>query len=108
MPGFVAVGGIYYLLIGTVLHRSAARRDERAYRLALVVLAGNELWNVAFFGCRSTRAGFWGIVAFTAPLTLLQVSVRKDRPSMLALSPYTIWVIGYDIPWSYQLWRHNP
>lgn len=108
MPGFMAVGGMYYVSIGTVLHRCAAREDRRAYQLALVVLAGNELWNVALFGRRSTKAGFLGILAFTVPLTLLQASVREDRASTLALSPYTAWVISYDIPWTYLLWRRNP
>lgn len=51
---------------------------------------------MALFGRRSTRAGFVGILAFTVPLTLLQISVREDRASTLALSPYTAWVIGYD------------
>jgi len=30
----------------------------------MVVLAGNELWNVGFFARRSIRAGFLGILAF--------------------------------------------
>ena len=107
MTGFMAVGGLYYASIGTVLYRSAARRELRAYRRALVVLAGNELWNVTLFGRRSTRGGFMGILAFTVPLALLQTSVMEDRVSRLALSPYTAWVIGYDIPWAYQLWRRN-
>ena len=41
------------------------------------------------------------------PLSLLRIAVRDDKMSLLALSPYTAWVIGYDIPWTYQLWRHN-
>ena len=108
MTGFMAIGGRYYASIGTVLYRSAMRRDDHAYRMALVVLAGNELWNVALFGRRSTRGGFLGILAFTVPLSLLQISVMDDRISGLALTPYTAWVIGYDIPWAYQLWRLNP
>jgi tryptophan-rich sensory protein len=108
VPGFMAVGGLYYASIATVLHRSAATQNRRAYRLALVVLVGNELWNVALFGRRSPRAGFLGVLAFTVPLSLLQIAVRDDKVSLAALSPYTAWVIGYDIPWTYQLWRHNP
>jgi hypothetical protein len=26
---------------------------------------------------------------------------------VVALAPYTIWVIGYDVPWVYRLWRLN-
>ncbi|HEX6232858.1 MAG TPA: TspO/MBR family protein [Jiangellaceae bacterium] len=107
MPGFYAVGGIYYLLMLVVVHRAIASGDKDSYRRAMVVLAGNELWNLLFFGRRSTRAGFVGILAFTVPLLRLQASVATDPVSTLALSPYTLWVIGYDIPWTYQLWRLN-
>jgi translocator protein len=107
LRGFMVVGGLYYASIGTVLYRNAATGNQRAYRLALLVLAGNELWNVALFGRRSPRAGFLGVLGFTVPLSLLQIAVRDDKMSVVALSPYTAWVIGYDIPWTYQLWRHN-
>src|SRR3954454_12521217 len=107
LRGFMLVGGLYYASIGTVLYRSAATGNQRAYRLALVVLAGNELWNVALFGRRSPRAGFLGVLGFTVPLGLLQIAARDDKVSVAALSPYTAWVIGYDIPWTYQLWRRN-
>jgi len=33
--------------------------------------------------------------------------VAEDRISTLALSPYTAWVVGYDVPWTYRLWRLN-
>ncbi len=102
-----AVGALFYLCIGTVLQRSAIRGDKRAYRLALIVLAGNELWNIVFFGRRSTRDGFFGMLVFTVPVCVLQASVADDRTSTIALGPYTAWVIGYDIPWTYQLWRLN-
>lgn len=104
----MAVAGFYYASIGTVLYRSAERGDGTSYRLAMAVLAGNELWNVALFGRRSTKAGFLGILAFTVPVVLLQSSVAEDRVSTLVLGPYTGWVVGYDIPWAYQLWRRNP
>jgi benzodiazapine receptor len=75
---------------------------------AFAVLAGNELWNAAFFGRRSPRAGFLGILAFLGPLLALQKSVASDPPSLIALTPYTLWMIGYDIPWTYQLWQLYP
>jgi tryptophan-rich sensory protein len=103
MPGFYVVGGAYYVLMGVVIYRIVARRDARAYRLAMVVLAANELWNAVFFGRRSVQAGFFGVVAFTVPLALLQASVAGDQVSTVALGCYTTWVLGYDIPWTYQL-----
>lgn len=108
MAGFYTVGALYYLLMGVVVHRSVIRDDSRSYRLAMVVLAGNELWNVALFGRRNTRDGFFGILAFLVPLALLQRSVSRDRPSAMALGVYTVYVVAYDVPWSYQLWRLNP
>ncbi len=56
----MVVGGLYHASIATVLYRSAATDNQRAHRLALVVLAGNELWNVALFGRAAVPArGFW-------------------------------------------------
>lgn len=107
MPAFGAVGATYYLQIGTVLYRAHRNGDQRVRRLALLVLAGNELWNVAFFGRRSPRNGFVGILVFLGPLLALQKAVSSDPPSIAALAPYTIWVIGYDVPWTYQLWQLN-
>lgn len=71
------------------------------------MLAGNELWNVSFFGRRDPRAGFLGIVVFSATLLALQRAVASDRPSVVALAPYTSWVFSYDLPWTYSLWRLN-
>ncbi|HEX9833521.1 MAG TPA: hypothetical protein VGA66_10635, partial [Mycobacterium sp.] len=56
---------------------------------------------------RSPRDAFLGIIAFLIPLSLLQASVSGDRPSRCALAPYTVWVVVYDLPWTYQLWRLN-
>jgi tryptophan-rich sensory protein len=108
LPGFLVVGGLYYLCIGTVVHRSIVRDDRTAHRLALVVLAGNEIWNVLFFRGRSTRAGFLGMLGFAVPVCLLQATLARDRLSAVVFAPYTVWVIGYDIPWTYRLWRLNP
>ena len=85
LPGSIAVGGLYYVSIGTVLYRSAMRRDQRAYRLALVVLAGNEAWNVVLFERRSTRGAFLGILGFTVPVALLQLAVKDDRGAPFSL-----------------------
>jgi translocator protein len=105
---FFIVGAVYYGQLGTVLYR-AYRTDNRQMRnRALVLLAGNELWNAAFFGRRSVRNGFAGLLVFLGPLLALQKSVASDPPSLLALTPYTLWVIGYDIPWAYALWQLNP
>ncbi len=107
MPVFMAVGAVYYLAMGTVLYRSLRRRDRRASGLALGVLVLNEAWNVAFFGRRSTRNGFVGTVGFTVPLVGLAAAVRHDPVSRSFVGGYAGWV-GYDLWWSYRLWRLNP
>ncbi|HEX8507916.1 MAG TPA: tryptophan-rich sensory protein [Propionibacteriaceae bacterium] len=108
LRGFLVVGASYYLSIGTVVHRSIVTGDRTAYRLSLVVLAGNEVWNYLFFGRRSTRAGFLGVLAYAVPVCLLQAALIRDRHSALAFAPYTAWLIGYDMPWTYRLWQLNP
>lgn len=108
LPAFVAVAGAYYALLGVVRYRAVARDDVRAARLALVVLGLNEAWNVAVFGRRSTRNGFFGMLGFAVPVVALQRAVAPDRVASLALAPYTVWVLAYDIPWSFALWRLNP
>lgn len=108
LPAFAVVGAVYYLQLGTVLYRAYLNGDRSARNRALLVLAGNELWNVAFFARRSPRNGFAGVLVFLGPLLALQRSVASDPPSVVALTPYTLWVIGYDLPWFYRLWRLNP
>jgi tryptophan-rich sensory protein len=108
LPAFLAVGALYYGVIGHVLARSIDRRDARSTAWSLVVLAGNEAWNGAFFGRRSARAGFVGLCAFTVPLLALQRSVAGDARARRALAPYTAYVLLYDLPWTYRLWRLNP
>lgn len=108
MPAFYVVGAAYYAAMAVVVHRAVQREDARTYRRALVVLAGNEVWNGCFFGRRSARDGFLGVLAFLPPVALLQTSVAHDRISRVAVGAYTAWVVGYDVPWTYQLWRLNP
>jgi tryptophan-rich sensory protein len=108
LPGFVAVGACYYVVVGHVLARSIDRRDPRSVGWSVAVLVGNEAWNGVFFGRRSTRAGLVGLCCFLLPLAALQHSVRTDPRSWRALWPYTAYVLAYDVPWAYRLWRLNP
>ena len=108
LPAFLGVGAVYYGVVGYVLARSLDRRDARSAAWSLAVLAGNEAWNGVFFGRRSARAGFVGLCAFVVPLLALQRSVAGDARSRNALAPYTAYVLVYDLPWTYRLWRLNP
>ncbi len=87
LPAFLAAGAVYYLQLGWVLHRAHRNGDRAVRNRALLVLAGNELWNAAFFGRRSPGAGFLGVLAFLGPLLALQKSVALDPPSVIAPDP---------------------
>jgi tryptophan-rich sensory protein len=108
LPAFLGVGAAYYGVIGYVLARSIDRRDTESIAWSLAVLVGNEAWNGAFFGRRSAGAGLVSVCAFLVPLAQLQRSVKEDARSRYALTPYTLYVLLYDVPWMYRLWRLNP
>ena len=108
LPALLVVGGLYYGLIGYVLARSIDRRDARSTAWSLAVLVGNEAWNGVFFGRRSAGAGVASLCAFLVPLGALQRSVSGDPRSRRVLTPYTVYVLVYDLPWIYRLWRLNP
>ena len=109
---FYLVGFLYYALFAVIVYRVLARvEDPRgravSFGLTVSVMLLNELWNYAFFGLRSTLAGFLGIVVFLALLTALVVKLRAyERISAGLLLPYYVWVL-YDLAWTYQLWRLN-
>jgi tryptophan-rich sensory protein len=105
-PVLVAVGTAYYPLIGTVLYRAIDQGHVPSVGLALVVIAGNEAWNAAFFGLRSTLAGFLGILVFAVPLAALGVATRTDAMAVVLLAGYGLWV-GYDVAWTAALWRRD-
>ncbi len=108
LPALLVVGALYYGDIGYVLARSIDRRDARSTAWSLAVLVGNEAWNGAFFGRRSAPAGLASLCVFLVPPLALQRSVAGDVHSRRALAPYTGYVLLYDLPWMYRLWRLNP
>jgi benzodiazapine receptor len=109
LPG----GALYYVLFAVVLYRVLSRLGDTRARafslgLALGVMLLNELWNYAFFSLRSTLAGFLGIVVFLALLTALMAALgRYEKFTAVLLVPYYLWVMLYDLAWTYQLWRLN-
>ena len=111
---FVGVAIITYIVDGITLYRLLTVVTDLTARLIaltaiIVVMLYNELWNYGFLGRRSTFTGFIGIVAFVAPLTILEVIlVAYDSPSASLFAVYVAWVVLYDIPWAYTLWKLNP
>ena len=109
---FYLVGALYYVLFALVLYRVLSRVGDTRGRvismgLTVGVMLLNELWNYAFFGLRSTLAGFLGIVVFLVLLTALVAALlRYERFSAVLVVPYYLWVL-YDLAWTYELWRLN-
>src|SRR6266508_4399081 len=74
-----------------------------------VVMLYGELWNAALFRLRSPFAGFLLVLAFLAPLVVLEVALVVFEPaSAVLIGIYLVWVIAYDVPWTYRLWKLNP
>jgi tryptophan-rich sensory protein len=113
LPLFIAVGIVGYVMDGIILYRlltvvGAGLLRTRAVAAVVAMMLYNELWNGAFFRLRSTRVGFLGIVLFLVPLLAAEAALAAgDVPSAWLLSVYVVWVLGYDLPWGYALWRLN-
>ncbi len=110
---FVGVGIIGYVVGAIVLYRLLTVVDDPRGRIVsvaamVVTMLYNELWNGALFRLRSPLAGFVLVVAFLAPLAILEIALVLFEPvSALLIGVYALWVIVYDVPWSYRLWRLN-
>jgi tryptophan-rich sensory protein len=111
---FALVGLVFYVFVAIVGYRLLERLDSApttvlALFALVVVMLYNELWNGALFRLRSPFAAFIALLGFLAPLAILLVGCALvDGPSLVLMSVYAAWVIGYDIPWIYGLWRANP
>ena len=112
--GFVCVGLFGYLVDSVIAYRLLTVVPEQSARIIaltalIVVMLYNELWNIVLFRWHNTLAGFLGVLVFLIPLAFLQVTlVLVDTVSAWLVLVYLVWVIGYDIPWAYRLWRLNP
>jgi translocator protein len=112
--GFVCVGLYGYLVDSVIAYRLLTVVPEQTARIIaltalIIVMLYNELWNIVLFRWHNTFACFLGVLIFLIPLTFLQVTlVLVDSVSAWLVLVYVIWVLGYDIPWAYRLWRLNP
>jgi tryptophan-rich sensory protein len=112
--GFILVGVAVYVLDGFVAYRLLTVVDSRPAQVValialLVVMVTNALWNYAFFAYQSTLIGWLGLVGFLGPLLTLQVVLFANEPvAAFAHAAYLVWVVAYDIPLFFMLWRMNP
>jgi benzodiazapine receptor len=109
----IAVGLIVYVIDGFVAYRlltAVPSVGDRAVALTalVVVMVLNALWSYAFFEYRSTLVGFLGIIGFLGPLLVLQMALFVyDLPAAWAHMAYTLYVLAYDVPLFYAIWRLN-
>ena len=62
----------------------------------------------ALFRLRSPFAALIALLGFLGPLSILLVGCALvDTPSLVLMGLYAVWVVGYDLPWIYGLWRAN-
>ena len=110
----ILVGLVVYGIDGFVAYRVLtavpAPKDQVVAMTALVVvMLLNALWNLAFFRSRSTLIGFLGILGFLGPVLVLQVALFAHEPiAAWAHMVYTAYLVFYDVPLFYALWRMNP
>ena len=108
------MGLIVYVIDGFVTYRiltAVPSAGDRAVALTalVVVMVLNALWNYAFFEYRSTLVGFLGIIGFLAPLLVLQTALFVYDPvAAWTHVAYTLYVLAYDVPLFYAIWRLNP
>lgn len=111
MTGWYIIGGLYYLMTIAILYRLLIANDGLQRRIAIwltiAMIAGNEFWNYLFFGLESTFAGFVGLIPFTLIVIVLFIRLWKfQKQTAWILLPYLIW-LGYDLIWTYSLWKLN-
>lgn len=112
--GFVCVGLFGYIVDSIITYRLLTVVPEQIARIIaltalVVVMLYNELWNIVLFRRHNNLAGFLGVLVFLIPFAFLQVTLALvDHVSAWLVLVYLVWVIGYDIPWAYRLWRLNP
>jgi tryptophan-rich sensory protein len=109
---FISVGIVVYLLDTIIAYRLRAAGDEPDRSPHLIDSFGDchaLQWTVEHRLVSLLEfAGFLGVLAFLAPLLLLQVILLLVEPiSGLLMLIYVLWVVLYDIPWSYALWKLN-
>jgi tryptophan-rich sensory protein len=113
IPLFAVVGLVFYVVDAIVGYRLLERLDATPTAALVlvalvVVMLYNELWNAALFRLRSPFAALVALFGFLAPLAILLVGCALvDGLSFVLIGIYVAWVVGYDIPWMYGLWRAN-
>ena len=110
-PIWYFIGGLYYIICGTIAYRLFQNRDSGHFSLTLFLLVlmmfSNALPNFFLFKQKSIRRFYLSGIPFSITLTALYLQLlRVDLLSSWVLFPYFVWLI-YDIYYFHNLLKLN-
>ena len=105
------IGGVYYLICGTIAYRLFLNKDSSHFKLTLLLLIlmmlGNALPNFFLLKQKSLRKFYLSGIPFAITLAALYFQLlRVDVFSSWVLLPYFIWLI-YDFYYFHNLMKLN-
>ncbi len=105
------VGGLYYLICGTIAYRLFQNKESNEFYLTLILLIlmmlGNALPNLFLFKQKSLKKFYLSGIPFSLILAALYFQLlRVDNFSSWVLFPYFIWLI-YDFYYFHNLMKLN-
>ena len=110
-PVWYFIGGLYYLICGTIAYRLFQNGESSHFSLTLLLLIlmmlGNALPNFFLFKQKSIRRFYLSGIPFSITLAALYIQLlRVDIFSFWVLFPYIIWLL-YDIYYFHNRVRLN-
>ncbi|MDQ3021969.1 MAG: tryptophan-rich sensory protein [Bacteroidota bacterium] len=105
------IGGLYYLICGTIAYRLFQNKESSYFSLTLCLLIlmmiGNALPNLFLFKQQSLKKFYWSGIPFSIILAALYFQLlRVDTFSSWVLFPYFLWLF-YDFYYFHSLIKLN-
>ncbi len=110
-PVWYIIGGLYYVICGTIAYRLFLNKDSSYFKLTLMLLIlmmlGNALPNLFLFKQKSLKKFYLSGIPFAIILGALYFQLlRVDVFSSWVLFPYFIWLV-YDFYYFHNLMKLN-
>ncbi|MEL6871475.1 MAG: tryptophan-rich sensory protein [Pseudomonadota bacterium] len=111
LTGWMTVAAVYYVAVLFIVARLLQRMNEPgatlALSLVLLVLIGNEIWNVTLFQFGRPDLAFYALFPFGGLVLAAAVAAgRVDLVSSMIMAAYLGWV-GFDMVWTRELMELN-
>ncbi len=111
LPAWYFIGGLYYLICGTIAYRLFQNKESSHFSLTLglliLMMLGNALPNLFLFKQKSLKKFYLSGIPFSIILAALYFQLlRVDTFSSWVLFPYFIWLI-YDYYYFHNLMKLN-